>query len=77
MNPKIYHIVQSAYGLELLATVHWVVAQENALTLADAVDRTYAWNDRKKRFSQRQIKIAYDTLTGKGWFANLNLPKHQ
>ena len=68
---------ESAYGLELLATVHWVVAQENALTLADAVDRTYAWNDRKKQFSQRQIKIAYDTLAGKGWFANLKLPKHQ
>ena len=67
------HLVEgfeSAYGLELLATVHWVVIQEKAKTLADVVDHTYAWNDRKKRFSPRQIKIACETLAGEGWFSN-------
>ena len=58
---------ESAYGLELLATVHWVVTREKAQALPDVVDRTYAWNDRKKQFSPRQIKIAYETLAGEGW----------
>lgn len=61
---------ESAYGLELLATVHWVVTQEKAQALPDVVDHTYAWNDRKKQFSPRQIKIAYETLAGEGWFSN-------
>ena len=64
---------ESAYGLELLATVHWVVTREKAQTLADVVDRTYAWNDRKEQFTQRQIKIAYETLADRGWFANPHL----
>ena len=61
---------ESSYGLELLATVHWVVTREEAQTLADVIERTYAWNDRKEQFTQRQIKIAYETLADQGWFAN-------
>ncbi|MCE7909830.1 MAG: Appr-1-p processing protein, partial [Candidatus Omnitrophica bacterium COP1] len=33
----------------------------------DIVKRTYAWEDRKRQFSPRQIGIAVDTLTRKGW----------
>jgi hypothetical protein len=58
---------ESSFGLELLATVHWVIAQEGAATLDDVVAGTYAWNDRKKRFSTRQIGIAYDVLRDGGW----------
>ncbi|MBG78324.1 MAG: Appr-1-p processing protein [Alphaproteobacteria bacterium] len=56
-------------GLELLATVHWVVAKNGAESLSDAVSQTYAWNDRKKKFTERQISIAYNALKEFGWIA--------
>lgn len=58
---------ESPFGLELLATVHWVVTRERAATLSDVVARTYAWNDRKQRFTPRQIELAYDTLRQHNW----------
>jgi O-acetyl-ADP-ribose deacetylase (regulator of RNase III) len=58
---------ETPFGLELLATVHWVVAQENALTLEDAIDKTYAWNDRKRSFTRGQIALAFETLDERGW----------
>jgi hypothetical protein len=32
----------------------------------------YAWNDRKRQFSPRQILLARDVLEEKGW---INLPE--
>ncbi len=61
---------ETPFGLELLATVHWVANRENATTADDVVAKVYAWNDRKKRFSPRQIGIAFQTLRSKGWLAN-------
>jgi O-acetyl-ADP-ribose deacetylase (regulator of RNase III) len=58
---------ETPFGLELLATVHWVIKNEPVETTQDVVARTYAWNDRKKRFSQRQIALAVDVLGRKGW----------
>ena len=58
---------ESPFGLELLATVHWVARQEQAKTLEEVAERTYAWDDRKRQFSKRQIGIAFDVLTKKGW----------
>ena len=60
---------ESPFGLELLATVHWVAAgQPGVLGLAEVTEHTYAWNDRKKQFSQRQIELAFRELSDKGWF---------
>ena len=58
------------FGLELLTTVHWVAREEKTRTLDDIVRRTYGWNERKKQFSRRQIKIAFDVLMKKGWIEN-------
>lgn len=58
---------ETPFGLELLATVHWVVANEAAVTYDEVVNKTYAWNERKKQFTPRQIGIALDALSGKGW----------
>jgi hypothetical protein len=58
---------ETPFGMELLATVHWVAAREGATTLHAAVEQTYEWNSRKRRFSERQIEVAWDTLGGKGW----------
>jgi O-acetyl-ADP-ribose deacetylase (regulator of RNase III) len=58
---------ESPFGLELLSTVHWVATKENATTPEATVAQTYAWNSRKKQFTERQIRIAYDVLKQKGW----------
>lgn len=61
---------ESPFGLELLSTVHWIATQESARSVDDIVSLTYAWNDRKKRFSKRQIALAIGVLSNKGWIAN-------
>jgi O-acetyl-ADP-ribose deacetylase (regulator of RNase III) len=58
---------ETPFGLELLATVHWVATREHALDVEDATAKVYAWNDRKRRFSARQIGIAYEALHSNGW----------
>lgn len=58
---------ETPFGLELLATVHWVAKHEGAKTVDDIIAGTYAWNDRKRRFSRQQIEIAHDVLVHKGW----------
>jgi len=60
---------ETPFGLELLATVHWVATRESAASLDVVVTKVHAWNDRKKRFSQRQIAIALETLQSKGWLS--------
>jgi O-acetyl-ADP-ribose deacetylase (regulator of RNase III) len=58
---------ETPFGLELLSTVHWV-ARENASAAPDAlVAEVYAWGERKRRFSARQIGLARDTLVAQGW----------
>ncbi|MEA2664433.1 MAG: hypothetical protein QOI11_1377 [Candidatus Eremiobacteraeota bacterium] len=58
---------ESPFGLELLATVHWVASREMASSTQEIVHRVYGWNERKKRFSPRQIGLAFDVLHSKGW----------
>ncbi len=58
---------ETPFGLELLSTVHWVATQEGATTAEDAAAKVYAWNERKKRFSPRQIGIAFETLKTNLW----------
>jgi O-acetyl-ADP-ribose deacetylase (regulator of RNase III) len=59
---------ESPYGLELLATVHWVASEPGASSEPqDVVQRIHAWNDRKRQFTPRQIAIALETLQHKGW----------
>lgn len=60
---------ETPYGLELLATVHWVATREGATTHETAVERVRNWNERKKAFTPRQVAIAFDTLQSKGWLA--------
>jgi O-acetyl-ADP-ribose deacetylase (regulator of RNase III) len=62
---------ESPFGLELLATVHWVVTREGARSAEEATTQVHTWNKRKQRFSRRQIGIAYDTLREKGWLTSI------
>lgn len=58
---------ETPFGLELLATVHWVVTRENATEPETAAAKVYAWNDRKSRFSRDQIGIAFEALRANAW----------
>jgi O-acetyl-ADP-ribose deacetylase (regulator of RNase III)/uncharacterized protein YwgA len=62
---------ESSFGLELLATVHWIVKRQNVRTLDEVIRYTYAWNPHKSQFSRRQIGIAARVLMDKGWIEPL------
>ena len=58
---------ESPFGLELLATVHWVIKHDHPASEDDLLRDVYAWNDRKKRFTRNQILLAADVLRDRGW----------
>ncbi len=58
---------ETPFGLELLATVHWIVERDKTSSVDQVVEKTYAWNERKKQFSPRQIALAVNVLSAKGW----------
>jgi hypothetical protein len=58
---------ETPFGMELLATVHWVTAHEGATTVEQAIEKTYAWSDRKRMFGQQHVQIAWTILSRKGW----------
>ncbi len=65
---------ESPFGLELLATVHWIASRDNGSTLQQIIEQTYAWDDRKRKFSYRQIELAYNSLAENRWI-NMNRAK--
>ncbi|MBX3670434.1 MAG: macro domain-containing protein [Rhodocyclaceae bacterium] len=62
---------QSSYGMELLASVHWVAAREPGVRSVDeAITAVQGWNDRKKLLMQpNHIKLAWQRLAGEGWLS--------
>ena len=64
---------ETPYGMELLATVHWVVTQEpNVRTVDEAVVAVHSWNSRKKAILREEhIRMAWQRLNEKGWFRPL------
>ena len=58
---------ETPFGLELLATVHWVITDEGARNVDEAVQKTYSWNTRKSMFYRDQIALACETLREKDW----------
>jgi O-acetyl-ADP-ribose deacetylase (regulator of RNase III) len=60
---------ESPFGLELLATVHWIATREHPVSEDDLIARTYAWAERKRQFSPHQIGLALRVLTDRDWIA--------
>lgn len=58
---------ESSYGLELLATVHWVVEQEKPKDINELTRKVRAWGESKQHFTERQLKIAVNRLAQGGW----------
>ena len=58
---------ETPFGLELLATVHWVATRQDASSAEEVIARTYGWSERKRQFSRRQILLALQVLSEHGW----------
>lgn len=63
---KLVESFESSVGMELLATVHWVMKHEGARGRG-TVDAIHAWNLRKQVFTDEQILLAAKRLTDEGW----------
>jgi O-acetyl-ADP-ribose deacetylase (regulator of RNase III) len=76
---KLVEGFETPFGLELLSTVHWVINHEGAFTVDEVVRQVHDWNNNKKRFSPRQIGIAFTRLETNGWMniKNSQLPRVQ
>ena len=61
---------ETPFGMELLATVHWIAHRENAANVSDATAKVYKWNDRKQMFKEHHIQLAWELLDRKGWLSN-------
>lgn len=57
---------ETSFGLELLATVHWLV-ENGADSLGEVIKETYAWNPHKAQFCERQIELALRRLISLQW----------
>jgi O-acetyl-ADP-ribose deacetylase (regulator of RNase III) len=61
---------ETAFGMELLASVHWVAKHEDSSvkTLNDAIRLVHDWNGRKAAlFSEAHISTAWGRLEKAGW----------
>jgi O-acetyl-ADP-ribose deacetylase (regulator of RNase III) len=67
---KLVEGFESPFGLELLSTVYWVMKNETVNSLDDVIEHTYAWNNRKRQFTPRQIALAAKVVADKGWINN-------
>jgi O-acetyl-ADP-ribose deacetylase (regulator of RNase III) len=65
---------ETSFGMELLATVHWVVTRECSADARDpieAYEKVKAWNTRKAALMNKEhVAIAWQRLQDHGWFCN-------
>ncbi len=70
---KVIEGFETPYGMELLASVHWVV-HHNDVTITsvdDVVQEIHSWNDRKRKvFKPEHIHVAWQRLSDEGWLPN-------
>lgn len=58
---------ETPIGLELLATVHWLISEEHVEASDDLVRAVHDWAPRKRRFTQAQVELAAARLRSEGW----------
>ncbi|HYP02286.1 MAG TPA: macro domain-containing protein [Pyrinomonadaceae bacterium] len=62
------------YGLELLATVHWVAQEDEAARqdVSAAIARVHEWSEHKRqKFSSEHIALAWERLRNGGWLGDV------
>jgi len=62
---------ETPYGMELLATVHWVATHSpRATSSEEAAKAVHAWNRRKKLLmTHEHIRLAWQRLANQNWLA--------
>jgi len=75
---KVSNLIQgfeTPYGMELLATVHWIAKEKNIKSAKDITEAVYEWSDKpewnkrkKSLMSEDHVKIAWNQLKEQGWF---------
>lgn len=65
---------QSSYGMELLASVHWVATREHCGgTAKEAIVAVHNWNRRKQSLmKQAHVEAAWSRLEAEGWLSGQN-----
>ncbi|MBQ3351943.1 MAG: macro domain-containing protein [Thermoguttaceae bacterium] len=68
---KVIHVIQgfeNPFGMELLASVHWVASKENADTLEKCISLIQNWSPRKRELMKPgYIEIAWNRLKSENW----------
>lgn len=67
---RLIHGFETPYGMELLATVHWVFTRDGARSADQAVEKMYSWSQRKRVFEHKQIHLAWQVLKDQGWLVS-------
>ncbi|MBW3083995.1 hypothetical protein KEM60_00178 [Austwickia sp. TVS 96-490-7B] len=66
---------ESAYGLELLASVHWATTQDGAASPQEAGQSVRDWTTRKATlFTQPHVAAAWLALDHGGWLQSVPQP---
>ncbi len=63
---------ETPYGMELLASAHWVATHEDppSTDSESAIEKIRRWTDRKSRvFQEKHIRVAWRRLAETGWIA--------
>jgi O-acetyl-ADP-ribose deacetylase (regulator of RNase III) len=62
---------ETPYGLELLATVHWIATREDATAkndIAAVIAGVHAWSPRKRKlFKEPHVHVSWQRLKDTGW----------
>jgi len=59
---------ETPYGMELLATVHWVAVENPAAGIDEIIESIRDWNDRKRQImTPPHIKAAHQRLSAEAW----------
>jgi O-acetyl-ADP-ribose deacetylase (regulator of RNase III) len=61
---------ESPFGMELLASVHWVIVHDGA-PMDAVIQALHDWNERKRRFSEEQVRQATRRLLEEGWLSGI------
>lgn len=67
---------ETPYGMEMLATVHWIATQEDPQAAVDgdrAIERVREWSDRKHQlFKSTHLRKAWERLHEQNWLTATN-----
>lgn len=58
---------ETPFGLELLSTVHWVMAHDSVQSLPAVAQAVHDWAPGKWQFTAAQIALASERLQAEGW----------